>query len=150
MRSLVSKVICPSLVRKDQESMVSVLFHYKRDSAGMGLRDVPNLKRFIDLKIHMSHVFVSKPSIEKPKISINICIHGTCCPDISVIKINMTTPYFKPGKKNYERVKWCLTDRLGLSADFICLWKPHGNMTRISLNITRKRIFITVKGIDIN
>lgn len=31
-----------------------------------------------------------------------------------IVEINLVKPTFTPGKKNYERVKWCLKDRLNL------------------------------------
>lgn len=41
-----------------------------------------------------------------------------------VVEINMVHTDFSPGKKFYERVKWCLTDRLNLKFDLLLTWEP--------------------------
>ena len=45
---------------------------------------------------------------------------------LAVIELDLTAPHFKPGKPNYERVKWCLSGRLGMEADFVISWTCHG------------------------
>lgn len=42
-----------------------------------------------------------------------------------VVRIDLTAPLFQPGKKNFERVKWCLTERLNLSFNFLVTWMPN-------------------------
>jgi hypothetical protein len=37
------------------------------------------------------------------------------------IIIDLSASNFEPGKKTYERVKWCLTERMD-DAQFICMW----------------------------
>ena len=44
-----------------------------------------------------------------------------------VVEIDLTAPSFKPEKPGYKRVKWCITDRLGLEADFILTWDNKGH-----------------------
>lgn len=44
-----------------------------------------------------------------------------------VVNVNLISPQFVPGKKNYQRVLWCFTDRLNLLFDFVLAWLPHGN-----------------------
>jgi len=41
-----------------------------------------------------------------------------------IISIDMTDDDFRPGKKRYDRVAWCLTDRLNLTSDFFVTWLP--------------------------
>lgn len=38
--------------------------------------------------------------------------------------VNLTDPGFVPGNKTYDRVKYCLTGRLGLEFKFIIAWQP--------------------------
>ncbi|XP_014663671.1 PREDICTED: ribonuclease P protein subunit p40-like [Priapulus caudatus] len=42
-----------------------------------------------------------------------------------VIEVELTKPSFTPGKKNYERTKWCFSERLNLRFDFVFTWVPH-------------------------
>jgi len=44
-----------------------------------------------------------------------------------VVHIDLIAGHFHPGKKNYQRVEWCFTDRLNLLFDFIVAWVPFGN-----------------------
>ncbi|XP_013402583.1 ribonuclease P protein subunit p40-like [Lingula anatina] len=57
---------------------------------------------------------VGKPTVFQKKL-----------PTKYVVEINLTEEYFTPGKNYYERVKWCLTDRLSLVFDFLVAWLPH-------------------------
>lgn len=41
-----------------------------------------------------------------------------------VVNIDLVGAHFHPGKKNYQRVEWCFTDRLNLVFDFIAAWVP--------------------------
>ena len=59
----------------------------------------------------------------------------------------MASDSFCPGKKLYERVKWCLTDRLNLKFDLLFTWEPNRKYSMIDTvktlyNVTRyNRIF---------
>jgi len=44
-----------------------------------------------------------------------------------VVKVDLTSSYFHPGKKYYKRVEWCFADRLNLVFDFVVAWVPYGN-----------------------
>jgi len=44
-----------------------------------------------------------------------------------VVNIDLVGAHFRPGKRNYQRVEWCFTDRLNLLFDFIIAWVPFGN-----------------------
>jgi len=41
-----------------------------------------------------------------------------------VVNIDLTAESFLPGKKCWERVRWCLTDRLNLNMNYLFLWQP--------------------------
>lgn len=43
-----------------------------------------------------------------------------------VVRVDLTAPHFQQGKKNFERVKWCLSERLNLSFNFLITWIPNG------------------------
>ncbi|CAG5128882.1 unnamed protein product [Candidula unifasciata] len=45
--------------------------------------------------------------------------------DIYVVQINLLADHFRPGKKGYDRVLWCLKDRLDLAFNFLVAWEPH-------------------------
>jgi hypothetical protein len=45
-----------------------------------------------------------------------------------VVTIGLADEGFTPGGKMYERVRWCLTDRLGLEFDFFFVWTPAGGV----------------------
>jgi len=40
--------------------------------------------------------------------------------------VNLAAPYFVPGKKLYERVRWCLKDKLQLTFKFLMSWTNEG------------------------
>lgn len=44
-----------------------------------------------------------------------------------VVNIDLIGEHFHPSKKNYQRVKWCFTDRLNLVFNFTVAWVPFGN-----------------------
>ena len=48
-----------------------------------------------------------------------------------VIRIDLTLPHFKPGGKHFERVKWCMNERLDLKFDFLVAWLPQGNFSHL-------------------
>ena len=39
------------------------------------------------------------------------------------VRVDLRDKNFSPGKKVYDRVKWCLTDRLPLVFDFAFVWR---------------------------
>eukprot|EP00040_Diaphanoeca_grandis_P013302 m.67256 g.67256 ORF g.67256 m.67256 type:complete len:360 (+) comp23787_c0_seq1:66-1145(+) len=41
------------------------------------------------------------------------------------VSVDVTQPSFSSGNKIYERVKWCLTDRLGLKFEFLVGWRSN-------------------------
>lgn len=43
-----------------------------------------------------------------------------------VVEVNLAAPYFVPGKKLYERVRWCLKDKLQLTFKFLMSWTNEG------------------------
>lgn len=43
-----------------------------------------------------------------------------------VVEVNLAAPYFVPGKKLYERVRWCLKDKLQLTFKFLMSWTKEG------------------------
>ena len=49
-----------------------------------------------------------------------------------VIHIDVTKSCFRPGKKNYDRLKWCFTDRLDLEFNFLVAWLPNGTFIACS------------------
>ena len=42
------------------------------------------------------------------------------------VEINLAAPNFVPGKKVYERVRWCLKDNLQLTFKFLMSWTNEG------------------------
>ncbi|XP_046552878.1 ribonuclease P protein subunit p40-like [Haliotis rubra] len=48
-------------------------------------------------------------------------------PNKYVIHIDLTADCFMPGRKNYNRVWWCLKDRLNLVFNFLVRWVPDDN-----------------------
>ena len=45
---------------------------------------------------------------------------------VVVIEIDLLADSFQPGRKLYDRVHWCLTDRLALTMSFLMAFIPHG------------------------
>ena len=45
---------------------------------------------------------------------------------LSVVEVDLTASCFKPGKPNYDRVKWSLSEQLNLEVDFILSWSSKG------------------------
>ena len=43
-----------------------------------------------------------------------------------VIEVDLTATFFVPGKKFYERVKWCLKERMDLKFKFLMFWTNDG------------------------
>ena len=52
-----------------------------------------------------------------------------------MIELDLTAPHFKPGKPNYERVKWCLSGRLDMEADFVISWTYNGRLNVASAGV---------------
>ncbi|KAK7497717.1 hypothetical protein BaRGS_00011112 [Batillaria attramentaria] len=46
-------------------------------------------------------------------------------PSKYVVDVDLTPDFFTPGRKNYDRVLWCLKDRLNLTFDLLVAWTPH-------------------------
>lgn len=42
------------------------------------------------------------------------------------VEVNLAAPNFVPGKKVYERVRWCLKDNLPLTFKFLMSWTNEG------------------------
>ena len=49
---------------------------------------------------------------------------------VVVVDIDLNSSSFKPGKKGYNRIKWCLQDRLNLKFNFLVTWTPSGKSLR--------------------
>lgn len=50
-----------------------------------------------------------------------------------IIEINLLAESFQPGRKLYDRVHWCLTDRLALTMTFLLAFVPHDSNTVTSI-----------------
>ena len=46
--------------------------------------------------------------------------------DDLVVEVDLAAPYFVPGKKLYERVRWCLKDKHHLAFKFLMSWTSEG------------------------
>ena len=44
----------------------------------------------------------------------------------SVVEVDLASSYFAPGKKQYERVRWCLKDNQLLTFKFLMSWTCKG------------------------
>ena len=44
----------------------------------------------------------------------------------SVVEVDLASSYFVPGKKQYERVRWCLKDNQLLTFKFLMSWTCEG------------------------
>ena len=38
---------------------------------------------------------------------------------LTVVEVDLTVAHFRPGKPNYDRVKWSLSERMGEDVDFV-------------------------------
>jgi hypothetical protein len=66
---------------------------------------------------------------------------------VVVVDIDLNSSSFKPGKKGYNRIKWCLQDRLNLKFNFLVTWTPIGKVKdrlnfKFNLNIFSTYEFI--------
>ena len=52
-----------------------------------------------------------------------------------VVEIDMVHDDFNPGKKLYERVKWCLNKRPDLMFDLLFTWQPVGKLKSYSVDL---------------
>ncbi|CAG2054160.1 unnamed protein product [Timema podura] len=43
---------------------------------------------------------------------------------IAVVRLNLRADHFCPGKKNYERVRWCLSHGPQLTFNLLIVWEP--------------------------
>ncbi|XP_020623915.1 ribonuclease P protein subunit p40-like [Orbicella faveolata] len=51
-----------------------------------------------------------------------------------IVEVNLAAPYFVPGKKLYERVRWCLKDKLELTFKFLMSWTNEGQSSTGTLH----------------
>ncbi|KAL9975721.1 hypothetical protein ACROYT_G012913 [Oculina patagonica] len=51
-----------------------------------------------------------------------------------IVEVNLAAPYFVPGKKLYERVRWCLKDKLQLTFKFLMSWTKEGHSSTSTLH----------------
>ena len=56
---------------------------------------------------------------------------------IIVVEVDLTADHFRPGKPNYERVKWSLEERLGEGVRFVLCHLPAGNIVLARLTMCR-------------
>lgn len=61
------------------------------------------------IRIEINHIYI-------------VMYPGTC---FSVVDIDVSSPVFAPGKKNYERIKQCLLGS-SICCDFLVSWSPQG------------------------
>ena len=61
------------------------------------------------------------------------------------VEVDLAAPSFRPGKPSYERVKWCLTDRLGLEAPFIISWWPEGQEAGVQISVAKRSVEVAHK-----
>ncbi|XP_058972910.2 ribonuclease P protein subunit p40-like isoform X1 [Pocillopora verrucosa] len=50
------------------------------------------------------------------------------------VEVNLAAPNFVPGKKVYERVRWCLKDNLPLTFKFLMSWTNEGQVSTSKLH----------------
>eukprot|EP01087_Luapelamoeba_hula_P025263 TRINITY_DN9944_c0_g1_i1.p1 TRINITY_DN9944_c0_g1~~TRINITY_DN9944_c0_g1_i1.p1 ORF type:complete len:303 (-),score=42.30 TRINITY_DN9944_c0_g1_i1:67-975(-) len=57
------------------------------------------------------------------------------------VKVDLTAPWFRPGKKNYERVQWCLSERTA-PVQMLVSWYVDGEYKEIQFpeGVTWKRL----------
>ncbi|BFZ12765.1 hypothetical protein BsWGS_15804 [Bradybaena similaris] len=68
---------------------------------------------------------LTKDTYEELGLEARKQTHSEKISDIYVVHINLLADHFRPGKKGYNRVMWCLKDRLNLEFDFLVAWEPH-------------------------
>ena len=61
-----------------------------------------------------------------------------------VVRIDLTNESFIPGKKNYERIRIALEERLTQKFDVIVSWDPPGSYTFTFLKNTHNIIFVSI------
>jgi hypothetical protein len=52
-------------------------------------------------------------------------------PSRYVVTIDLVKSSFRPGKKNYRRIQWCLTNRLDLNLNVLVSWTPFGKLNQV-------------------
>ncbi|XP_062502073.1 ribonuclease P protein subunit p40-like [Corticium candelabrum] len=52
-----------------------------------------------------------------------------------IVEIDLLADSFQPGRKQYERVQWCLTDRLSLTMPFLMAFIPRGSSATSSIPV---------------
>ena len=45
---------------------------------------------------------------------------------LTVVEVDLTAAHFRPGKPNYDRVKWSLSERMGEDVDFVMCHSASG------------------------
>ncbi len=45
-----------------------------------------------------------------------------------MVEVDVTARHFRPGKPNYDRVKWSLANHLSREEKFAISWHPTGSM----------------------
>ena len=48
---------------------------------------------------------------------------------LTVVEVDLTAAHFRPGKPNYDRVKWSLSERMGEDVDFVMCHSASGTCT---------------------
>ena len=61
----------------------------------------------------------------------SIAVLGTSCEHtyytiVLVVEVDLLADHFRPSKPNYDRVKWCLEERLGGDVHFVLCHSPTG------------------------
>ncbi|XP_068697129.1 ribonuclease P protein subunit p40-like isoform X1 [Montipora foliosa] len=51
-----------------------------------------------------------------------------------IVEVDLKAPYFVPGKKYYDRVKWCLKEKEPMTFKFIMSWTNEGHTSTDKLN----------------
>lgn len=74
--------------------------------------------------VNITWNYIVKIGLQKNQ-KANLNYQVKCYNDL-VVEVNLAAPYFVPGKKLYERVRWCLKDKLQLTFKFLMGWTNEG------------------------
>lgn len=74
-------------------------------------------------RVYFSPIYICFPYGFYDNLLFFFCCFRVCS---SVVDLDLLAEHFVPGKKKYERVQWCLTDRLELAFDLLVAWEPPG------------------------
>lgn len=69
-------------------------------------------------------------------------------PSRFVVTIDLVKPSFRPDKKNYRRIQWCLTNRLDLNLNVLVSWIPFGKLNHVLWVIIAEILSIGVLLLD--